>query len=225
VRDEDDGATRAGDLLDPPHAALLELVVADREHLVDDQHLGVEVRRDREGESDVHPAGVPLDGRVDELADAAELDDVVELRVDLAALHAEDRAVQIRVLTARELRVEAGADLEDAADAAADRRRPLRRRRDAREDLEKRRLAGAVLADEADHLPLLDRERHVLERPEVLRRVIDVLQAEGAPHGVRDRVAERLVAGAVLADPVALREAVGDDGAHRVSAKRGSARR
>ena len=28
------------DVLDAPHAALLELVVADREHLVDDQHLG-----------------------------------------------------------------------------------------------------------------------------------------------------------------------------------------
>ena len=56
-------------------------------------------------------------------------------------------------------------------------------------------------------------------------RVVDVLEAERAPDGVRERVAKRLVPGPVLADLVALREPVGDDGAHIVSAKRGSARR
>ena len=226
VRDEEHGAPRAGDLLDPAHAALLELVVADGEHLVDDQHLRVEVRRDGECEPHVHPARVPLDRRVDELPDPAELDDVVELRVDLAPLHAEDRAVQVRVLAARQLGMEARADLEDAPDATADHRAALGRRRDPGQQLEERRLAGAVLADEADDLALLDREGHVLERPELLQRVVDVLEAERAPDGVRQRVAKRLVPGAVLADPVALREPVGDDGLHHiVSAKRGSARR
>ena len=59
-------------------------------------------------------------------------------------------AVQVDVLAAGELAVEAGPDLEQAADPAADLGAPLGRRRDPREDLEQRRLAGAVLPDDAD---------------------------------------------------------------------------
>ena len=42
------------------------------------------------------------------------------LRCDLGAPHAEDRAAQVDVLAASQLRMEAGADLEQAADAAVD---------------------------------------------------------------------------------------------------------
>ncbi len=101
VRDEDDRSSRLADVLDTTHAALLELVIADREHLVDEEHLGLEMRRHREGEPDVHAARVALDGRVDELLDPAELDDLVVLRTDLPAPHAEDRAVEVDVLAAR----------------------------------------------------------------------------------------------------------------------------
>ena len=39
---------------------------------------------------------------------------------------------------------------------------------DAREDLQQRRFARAVAADDADHLAVLDLEADVLERPELL---------------------------------------------------------
>ena len=78
------------------------------------------MRRDGEREPHVHPARVALDRGVDELLDAGELDDVVEALLDLLALHAEDRAVEIDVLAPGELLVEARADLEQAADATAD---------------------------------------------------------------------------------------------------------
>ena len=45
---------------------------------------------------------------------------VVEVVLDLPPLHPEDRAVQVHVLATRELLVEAGSDLEQAADATAD---------------------------------------------------------------------------------------------------------
>ena len=80
---------------------------------------------------------------------------VVEALLDLSALHAEDRPVQIDVLAAGELRVEARSDLEQAADAAANLDAARGRRGDAREDLEQRRLAGAVSPDDAEHLALL----------------------------------------------------------------------
>ena len=104
-----------------PEALPLELGVADRQHLVDEQDLRLEVGGDREGEPHVHPARVALDRRVDELLDLGELDDLVEPRRDLASAHAEDRAVEEDVLAPGQLGVEAGADLEQAADAAAQR--------------------------------------------------------------------------------------------------------
>ena len=51
---------------------------------------------------------------------SGEGDDLVELASDLGPRHAEDRAVEEDVLAAGELRVEAGADLEQARDAAVD---------------------------------------------------------------------------------------------------------
>ena len=48
-----------------------------------------------------------------------ELDDLVELPCDLGALHAHDRALQEDVLAAGQIRVEAGGDLDQRADAAA----------------------------------------------------------------------------------------------------------
>ena len=79
------------ELLHPPEAALLELGVADGEHLVHEQDLRLEVGGDREREPHVHPARVPLDRRVDERRHAGEVDDVGQLARDLAASHAEDR--------------------------------------------------------------------------------------------------------------------------------------
>ena len=60
-------------------ALLLELDVADGQHLVDDQDVGLEVRRDGERQAHVHAAGVALDRRVEELSDLGEGDDLVEL--------------------------------------------------------------------------------------------------------------------------------------------------
>ena len=56
-------------------------------------------------------------GSVEEVLDARELHDGVELARDLALPHPEDRAVQVDVLAAGELGVEAGSHFEQAADA------------------------------------------------------------------------------------------------------------
>ena len=100
-------------------ALLLELSVADREDLVDEEDLGFEVGGDGEGQADAHAAGVALDGGVDKLLDAGEGDDLVELAVDLGFAHAEDGAVEVDVVAPGQLGMEAGADLEQAGDATA----------------------------------------------------------------------------------------------------------
>ena len=69
------------------------------------------------------PARVGADRPVDRVLDLGERDDLVEALADLGAAQALDRAVQVDVLAAREVGVEAGAELEQRADPALDARR------------------------------------------------------------------------------------------------------
>src|SRR5690606_11585829 len=110
--------------------------------------------------------GVALDGRVDEALDIAERDDLIEALVDLAPAHPEDCTVEVDVLAAGQLRVEAGADFEQRADPPVDLSPALVRRGDAREHLEQRRLPGAVPPDEADHLTVPDLQVNIAQRPD-----------------------------------------------------------
>jgi hypothetical protein len=192
VADEEHRPPLARDLAHLPEALALEGLVADGEHLVDDQDVRLEVRGDGERQAHVHPARVALHGGVDEPLHLRERDDLVELRLDLAPPHPEDGAVQVDVVAAGELGVEAGADLEQRADGAADPSLARGRDGDAREDLEQRRLARAVVADDADRLPPVDPERHVAKGPELLA----VAHEPGTPS---------------LAEDVALAEPVGLD--------------
>src|SRR5690606_3665565 len=98
----------------------------------------------------------------EEVGDFGEIDDLVELAGDLGAGHAEDGAVEVDVFAAGEFGMEAGADLEERADAAADLGAAVGRLRDTSEDLEQGGLAGAVAADDANDLALLDLEVDVL---------------------------------------------------------------
>ena len=51
---EEHGAAAASDFAHLAEALFLELRVADRQHLVDDQDLRLKVRGDREGEPHIH---------------------------------------------------------------------------------------------------------------------------------------------------------------------------
>ncbi len=64
--------------------------------------------------------------------------------------------------------MEASAHLEQAPNAAVDLRRTPRGCRDARQDLEERRLPGPVPADDAEDLPFGNAQRNVAECPDVL---------------------------------------------------------
>ena len=84
-----------------PHALdalLLERIVPHAQHFVHDQHLWIDVSGYRESEPCIHPRGVTLDWRVNELFDSGEGDDLVELGLDLSPAHAQDRAVKKYIL-------------------------------------------------------------------------------------------------------------------------------
>jgi hypothetical protein len=154
---------------DPRVALLLKGLVPDRKHLVEQQQVGVDVHRDREPEPHVHPRRVRAHGDVGEGLELGEAQDLLDVLVDVAALEAVDRRVEVDVLAPRELRVEAGADLDQRADASADRKRAGRRREDPRDQLEQRRLARAVPPDDPEGLARLDVEIDVAQRPELAR--------------------------------------------------------
>jgi hypothetical protein len=117
--------------------------------------------------------------------------------------------------------MEAGADLEQARHPAPDRDPSLGRLGDPRQDLEQRRLAGAVVADDADHLAALDLEVDVAQRPELLDDVaLDHGAAAQHVGALAQRIAKaaryhvdehRAVLGA-MADDEFLAELLGADG-------------
>ena len=78
--------------------------------------------------------------------------------------------------------VESRRDLDRASHAAANAAAPPRRPQNAGEQLEDRRLACAVRADDAERLARADRERDVLHRPELAP--FERLAARDAPNSV-----------------------------------------
>jgi hypothetical protein len=102
--------------------------------------------------------------------------------------------------------VEAGADFEQAADPPVQFDLAGGRFGDPRENFEERRFAGAVAADNAHDLPVIDLEVQVLERPEGSGSLARWRLAQ-PPHrpagGARQAVAQRQVSLAV-AEAVAL---------------------
>ena len=126
--------------------------------------------RHGEGESHVHAAGIMLDGRVEEFLHLGKSHDLVKLAADLGLRHAEDGAIEEDVLPTGQFGMEAGANLQQARHAAAEPDPAFGGLGDSRQDLEQRRLASAVAADDPHHIPPRDFEIDSLQRPELLRR-------------------------------------------------------
>jgi hypothetical protein len=115
-----DGSAVLGNGTQLAEALALEVLVADCQHSIHDENLGVQVRGDSEGQPHVHAAGVPLDRGVEERRDTGEIDDGIKLSLHLGSGHAKDRAVQENVLATGEFGVETGADFEQRAHPSVD---------------------------------------------------------------------------------------------------------
>ena len=140
VADEQQGRAVVEHALDALVAGELKARVADGQRFVEDEDLRLDRRRHGEGEAHVHAARVDLHRLIDELADVGEARDRVEARADLVLGEAEQRAVEIDVLAAAELGVEAGAELEQRRDAAAHLDAAGARRQRAGDELQQRAL-------------------------------------------------------------------------------------
>ena len=78
VRDVDERGALADDLFDSTDALLLEVGIAHRQHLVDQQDVGLQEGGDGEAQPHLHAEGEELDLAVDGVLQPGELDDLVE---------------------------------------------------------------------------------------------------------------------------------------------------
>jgi hypothetical protein len=153
-------------LVDAVEALRLERGVADRQHFIEQEDVWLEMSGNREAEANVHPRRVVLHRHVDELTHAGKVDDSFELFCDLRTSHAEDRAAQVDVFAAGQLRMKSRADLDEGRQLPSDGNFTRRRRGHVRKQLEDSALARSVVADDAERLTPLHLERDVTERPE-----------------------------------------------------------
>ena len=187
THEEHRAAVAGSDFLHLAEAALLELRVAHRQDFVDDEQLGLEVRRDREGEPHVHTRRVPLHRRVEEAFDLGEAarcrrtsrrsrpSSCRGSRRSGRCSHGPTAPGGIRCRPRAATPRAAHAGLADG------------RLGDARQHLQQRRLAGAVAPDDADHLARLDLERDVAQRPERVVGGILLAQLVEAPPAAPSR--------------------------------------
>src|SRR4051794_21420282 len=83
VADEEDGASACAHITHLPQTLFLEASVADGKHFIDQQDFRLEKRSDREGESQIHAAGIAFYRRVNKLFHFGKGDYIVELALNL----------------------------------------------------------------------------------------------------------------------------------------------
>src|SRR5581483_2207668 len=153
-------------LLHPLEALPLKSDVADGEHLVHQEKARLRRNGHGEPEPDGHSGRIELHGRVDEVLHLRKSDDVVEPAVELGSGHAEDGSVDVDVLPARELLVEAHTEPQQRSQTAPDLHDAFGRGGHAGEHREEGGLAGAVASDDADALARLHLEVDVANGPQ-----------------------------------------------------------
>src|SRR5580704_496588 len=175
-------------------ATLLENVVTYAEDFIDNKYFRIDVCCHREPQAGEHAGGIAFYGRVDELFQAREGDDLVELRLNLSLLHAENRAMEKNILHPGQIRVETSGNLQESGKASVHSHVTLGRLHDAAQNFERGTLPRAVAADDAEGFAAFDFEGNVMERPKFARVAgIEFLSAEHFAGQRRQKIAERVV--------------------------------
>src|SRR5262245_44905613 len=161
MRDEENRLAFRLEAPQRPSTPLLEIFVADREDLVEQQDVGIQVRRNGESQSHLHAGRVVLQRHVHEVLEPRVLDDGWVQALDVFPRKAVNRRIQVDVFLTRQLNVEADAKLDQRADTGAVRHEqpPGCRTVNAGHELQQRALAGSVAPDQAYRLSLADLER------------------------------------------------------------------
>ena len=183
VRHEDDRLAARAQLIEVRDALVPERRVPDGEHLVEEQHVGVNVDGDGECEPPRHAARVVLQLLVDEPLELGEREHLLEPRLRLTRCQPEQHSALDGVLPGRELGVEPDAEVDEGGEAAFDGDGPRIGDIDPGDAAEEGALAASVAADDPEELAAPHFEVDVAQRQ--LYLVLGV--GERVAHAVLDR--------------------------------------
>ena len=172
VGDENDRLALRAQLVEHREALLLERRVTDREHLVDQQYVGVRLHHGREGKPHLHAGRVVLELEVDEGLELGELDHVIEAGPCLARTQAHHHRIDRHVLGGGQVGIEPDPQLDERCQPARDPDTARVDAVDACEALEQGALPGAVATEDAEELALHDPKRDVLEHVQLVVAVL-----------------------------------------------------
>ena len=153
------------------HAAValgLEKDIPDRERLINDQDLRLDVDRKRKCQTHEHTARVRLDRLIDEVANLGKIENLRQLCIHLFFGISHHRTVHIDIFDTGVVLVKSGSQLQQRRNFAAHRHLAGRRRENAGNDLKDRRFTRTVRTDDADRLTFFNRKGKIAQRVEIL---------------------------------------------------------
>ena len=136
----------------------LERLVADSKHLVKHQNIALRLDGHREGETHLHAGRIVLELLIHKIFELGELHDVIVHGIDFRAGEAEQRAIQVHIFTAGQLRVESHAKFNERDQLALDGDGTLLRSVNLRNNLQQCGLSGSVTPNNAEKVALLHLE-------------------------------------------------------------------
>ena len=130
VADNHQGGSLFLHLMDTVKALALEGLVTHSQNLINKEDIRAGVHCDSESQTQEHTRGVELHLGVDKLLNLRKGDNIVKSSFDLLFTHAQNCAVEKNIFTARQVRVEARTDFNEACHASAVSHRALVRSND-----------------------------------------------------------------------------------------------
>ena len=156
-------------LLHPCIAALSEIRIPYRKHLITDQDLRIDHRRDRKPQASLHSGGIILDRGVEEALKLRELDNFIEMLLHEFSRMSEHRPIQKDILSRRQLLIKARTEFDHRCNLPPDLNGSLIRLQNACDHLEQRTLTGTICPDQPPGLTPLHMKIHILQRQKLLK--------------------------------------------------------
>ena len=206
VRDEEHGLSHLAEIFDSGVALHLKPFVADRQRLVHEQDLGLDVGRDRKGEPRRHAGRIRANRRIDELLELRPLHDPRRAAPHFGAGETEKGSLEHDVLAPGELAVKTEAELEQRSRPAPDHDATCSWRHHPGDQAQQSALPGAVSPDHAHRFAARHFERDFPQRFEL----VEVEASLEPPDGVFLQRAD-----ALLRYPVSHRDLVEQDRGRR----------
>ena len=134
------------------------------EFLIEQQDFRIDCRSDRKSQSHQHAGRIGPHRKRQIVAEFTERLDLRHFSFNLVTAHAEQKPAGHDIFVASIVEIEPGRRVEQWRYVSVDADRRPARLINAGKDAQHRRFAGAVVANDAELIAVIDRERHVIKR-------------------------------------------------------------